>query len=221
MLNQSPEHCQKRLNLICMNFLMFPAKKSQLGMFRKYVQGWTYLKPSQCTISITLQMIFPFAWRMLSTSSVNLEAATVLLISYAAYLQAFEAFSLSWNDVAFPFDIQLTAFGPKTAGVNIRNSKTSRTAGRLQLVPVTDQKVIMFLRTYQLQNQGCHLFAIHVSYKTYLSALQSISSSFGFSSGGFSTLSARSGKTTEDYINNMLVHPVDIKGHWKSLNSLR
>ncbi|PXF41892.1 hypothetical protein BWQ96_08394 [Gracilariopsis chorda] len=141
--------------------------------------------------------------------------------SHAEYVRASEALNLFWSEVAFPGDVGLSSFGPTMAGKNIKDAKTSKTTGRLQSVPINDQTVIKFLRAYQLQNRSNHHFAPNVSYKTYLSPIKTVSSSFGLSHGRFSTHSARIGKATEEYVNNLPVQQIAINGRWKSLNSLR
>eukprot|EP00178_Gracilaria_changii_P016391 TRINITY_DN466_c0_g1_i1.p1 TRINITY_DN466_c0_g1~~TRINITY_DN466_c0_g1_i1.p1 ORF type:complete len:419 (-),score=36.56 TRINITY_DN466_c0_g1_i1:32-1288(-) len=214
-----PGQRQEMSNLICMILIMHPCLRSELGMSRRCLSGWKHLKPSTSASPLTRQMCFAFAWKLLLTR--DIQAAAVLLLSFAACLRVSEALKLCWKDIAFPGDIRLSAFGKGIAGVNIADAKTSRKTGRLQFVALKCHEVIVFLQVLKTSFPHQTRISGKLSYPTYLKAIKTIAKTYSFKHSKITTHSARIGKALEDYVRGTPVQQIAIDGRWKSLNSLR
>ena len=201
---------QEMAHLLSTIKIMFPEVGGSLYLSRRCLTGWKLLLPAKSATPITRKMALTFCWDFMKENKYS--QAAVLLICFAGMLRVSEALNLRWNDVAFPGDIRLSSFGRRVAGVNIRDSKTWRTSGKLQFVCIYDLQIIQFLRIYKKKTFHSPKFAGKLTYSFYLKDLKRVANKFGFRDTRISAHSTRIGKATEEWCNRVPVEEIAIKG---------
>ena len=218
-IDQRPAARQEMCNLLAMVYIVCPDVKTRLSKSTRAIAGWKHHKPSSSATPMTKDLALAFSAFFLKTNRKN--AAAVVLICYGGFLRVNEALKLSWHNIALPGDARLASFPPHTAGVNIKDGKTSKKTGRLQFVLINDSTVISFLQYYRDidPNEAC--FAKGLSYAAYAAALKDAVSHFCITNIAIRTHSPRIGKALDDFINGKSVEQIAISGRWKALSSLR
>ena len=151
----------------------------------------------------------------------NCEAAIVILTTFAACLRVSEALFIEIQDIAFPGDARIAGYGHSTAGINIKDAKTSRYTGRLQFVKLDDPQTIKIIQAWTKVTNRKTGRLVTLNYQRYSANLKTALSSLDLQNAQFTSHSARIGKATQDYINGLPVDQIAINGRWKSINSLR
>ena len=117
--------------------------------------------------------------------------------------------------------LRLETYPAGTAGINIRDAKTSRYTGKLQFVKISDTDGVKYLAALHRSHAKTSDYIAPITYQKYAQDLRPSLRSFNLHETPFTSHSARIGKATEDFIKGEPVEKIAINGRWKSINSLR
>ena len=218
--NPKPGNRQEMVNLISVIHIMYPSLRgANLGLSKRCISGWRALRPAQSSAPFTKSLTLALSWTLLVGGFTP--AAVTLVTTYCGCLRVSEALALRLEDIALPGDVRLASYGPRTAGLNVRDAKTSRYTGRLQFVKLDDIDAVTLLGLWKASAQRSSGPLIQLSYQQYSTQLKGALSSLGLKDAPFTSHSARIGKATQDYVSGIPIDQIAVNGRWKSLNSLR
>ena len=159
------------------------------------------------------------SWFLLASGTP--EAAYIRLTTFCGCLRVSEALAFCINDIALPEDVRLASYGPRLAGLNIRDAKTARYTVSLQFVKIDDTDAIQFLQACISSSKQITGPLVRLTCRTYATDLKEAVAAFGLQNALFTSHFARIGKATQDYVAGIPVDQIAVNGRWKSLNSLQ
>lgn len=212
-LNPRRSNLQKfRYSLFEIIFLV-PELKLLLNISRQIEKGWDKTAPSKSPPPLSVTTVNAISAWLASFGRVR--ASLAINLGFHAFLRANEICSMQVTDFCFPNDDRLSDFLADRSGFVVRNAKT----GKNQYIPVTDATLLRGLNRFVLSKPSSASSLFHLSYSELTASFHDALVHFKITNLVYRLHSIRHGGATFEWLNNVPLQDVMMKGRWEAESS--